>query len=498
MAFSDGTDGTDGTNGTDGNDGRSTFQAKIFRRVSDSVVTPTGGSFDFTNNTLTPPTDWSDSVPAGTDPLFSTTGLFSIIGQTGTDTTVTWATPQVEAMNGEDGDVGADGRSTYLASIFQRSSSTITATPTGGSYDFGDQELTPPSGGWGITIPTTNTDPLYISTALASAIGASGVDSTLTWTAPALMAMSGEDGADGSDGTNGSDGSDGTDATQTAEGSVYYTVSQSDNPGVPSASNYNFTDGSFTGLTANWQVDPVTVTIENTSDTFWMSRWRAVQAPGASTATTTFQTPIGSLVLGTNLQSDNFVEGSAGWRIQRDTGDAEFGAAVIRGELVADQIRISGSIISGNNGTLQVNPAFIRNNMRSGRNIGNVEVTGSTDSLNLQLTASTAENITADSITVSSSFNANPVTININSGSTPYDIIILGDIISTGSNSGDMTISTSGGNIMIFGDVNLESGRNLSLIAAQGCVQIFGETIDPTNSLSIINAGGNVCANTPN
>ena len=225
---------------SDGTDGRSTFQAKIFRRVSGSVVTPTGGSFNFSDNTLTPPTDWSDSVPAGTDPLFSTTGLFSVIGQTGTDTTVTWATPQVEAMNGADGDVGADGRSTYLASIFQRSSSTITATPTGGSYDFGDQELTPPSGGWGITIPT-GTDPLYVSTALASVIGATATDSTLTWTAPTLMAMNGEDGADGSDGTNGSDGSDGTDATQTAEGSVYYTVSQSDNPGSPSASNYDFT-----------------------------------------------------------------------------------------------------------------------------------------------------------------------------------------------------------------------------------------------------------------
>ena len=436
-------------------------------------------------------------MPAGTDPLFSTTGLFSVIGQTGTDSTVTWATPQVEAMNGADGDVGADGRSTYLASIFQRSSSTITATPTGGSYNFGSQVLTPPSGGWEIAIPTGNTFPLYISTALASAIGASATDSTLTWTAPTLMAMNGEDGADGSDGTNGtngSDGSDGTDATQTAEGSVYFTVSQSSNPGPPSASDYDFTDGSFTGLTSNWQVNPVTVTIENTSDTFWMSRWRAVQAPGASTATITFQTPIGSLVLGTDIQSDNFMEGVDGWRIERDTGNAEFGAATIRGTLTAGQIDIDGTSVVNSNGRLRVSPTYIRDATLEGRRLGDIMITGTTGVFVGTDTQDPDRDIIIDSIDLSGSTSSATLTINPNAN---VDIVILGDIMSLSgsgvSSSPQHTIVTQG-NVRIYGNIELSSGQDITIIASQGCVQEFGERILSNNSrVNLTTSGGNIC-----
>ena len=280
--------------------------------------------------------------------------------------------------------------------------------------------------------------------------------------------MSGEDGADGSDGTNGSDGSDGTDATQTAEGSVYYTVSQSDNPGVPSASNYNFTDGSFTGLTADWQVDPVTVTIENTSNTFWMSRWRAVQAPGASTATITFQTPIGSLVLGTNIQSDNFVEGSAGWRIGRASGEAEFGAATIRGTLTADQVNI-GSGLTASGEELIIDIAFVRGLMKSGTNIGTINL----DSISQpNFIESYSGNVLIDDASVSVSNRTVSIT-------TDNDIFIYGDVSIDAFNSTLSFVSTAG-NIRVYGNATEGSGT-LQFVASQGCVEILGNTTGTPN-----------------
>ena len=59
----------------------------------------------------------------------------------------------------------------------------------------------------------------------------------------------------------------------------------------------------------------------------------------------TFGTPTGFIPIGTNLQSDNFNSGSAGWQIIRggtDDGDAEFNNITARGNITAE------SITSGN------------------------------------------------------------------------------------------------------------------------------------------------------
>jgi hypothetical protein len=78
---------------------------------------------------------------------------------------------------------GLDGLSTYLISIFKRSATPVTVTPTGGTYDFGANSLTVVPSGWYAT-PPSGTDQLWSSTALASASGPTGTDSTLTWTTP--------------------------------------------------------------------------------------------------------------------------------------------------------------------------------------------------------------------------------------------------------------------------------------------------------------------------
>lgn len=214
-----------------------------------------------------------------------------------------WSSPEIFAVNGS---------SSIVIEAYLRASS-APSTPTGGSYDFSTQTLTPPGGGWSQTFPT-GTDPVYIVTTIATISGTAGVDSNLTWSAPVKMVENG------------------TPATEVESGLVYYTQASASNPGTPTATSYNFTTGVFTGLTSGWQTSPVTVNVTSTTALFWSSRFRIIEPPTGS-ATVTFDTPIASVNFGTNIQSDNYVAGSSGWQIQRASGDAEFNDITARGEL---------------------------------------------------------------------------------------------------------------------------------------------------------------------
>jgi hypothetical protein len=213
-----------------------------------------------------------------------------------------WSSPAIFSIN---------GTSSLAIEVFLRAAS-APSTPTGGSYNFGTKSVTPPTG-WSATFPA-GSNPVYISSTIASISGTTGTDSSLTWSSPVKMVE------------------DGTPATEIESGRVYYNQPSTNSPGTPSASGYNFVTGAFTGLTANWQTQPVTVNITTTTALFWSTRYRITQASGAS-PTVTFDTPIASINFGNNIQSDNYVSGSAGWQIQRATGNAEFGNITARGTL---------------------------------------------------------------------------------------------------------------------------------------------------------------------
>lgn len=179
------------------NDGLSVYVANVYKRSTTAPATPTAddGQYDFTNNVLTPPTGWSSTPPVGTDPLYVSTGSFEIYGGTGTDTTVTWTSPDVlvqDGAAGADGADGGDGLSVHVANVYKRSA-TAPSTPTAddGSYNFTTNTLTPPSG-WSVE-PPAGTDPLYVSTGSFSVIGSIGTDNTVTWTAPDLLVQDGAD-----------------------------------------------------------------------------------------------------------------------------------------------------------------------------------------------------------------------------------------------------------------------------------------------------------------
>ena len=114
--------GDDGDAGADGSDGNSVHVSNIFKRSATAPATPTGGSYNFTTNTLTPPTGWSENLPAGADSLYSSTATWSINGTTGTDSSTTWTTPV--KIDGGGADIGD------LANYFTEHASSGTSKAT--------------------------------------------------------------------------------------------------------------------------------------------------------------------------------------------------------------------------------------------------------------------------------------------------------------------------------------------------------------------------------
>jgi hypothetical protein len=175
---------------------KSSYVAYIYRRSATSLATPTTGSYNFTTNVLSPPSGWSSSIPAGTDPLYVTTATVSISGATGSAAINSWATPNLLAQN------GAPGISTAIVRLYLKNTNgtTIpsgTALPSGTfTYTFATNTLT---GGtlnsWTTTLPSvTAGEFVWVIQAVAS--GNNSTDDILAteFSTPVVLSSSGING----------------------------------------------------------------------------------------------------------------------------------------------------------------------------------------------------------------------------------------------------------------------------------------------------------------
>jgi len=151
-------------------------QINIYQRATSAPATPTGGTYNFSTLVLTAPTGWYSSVPNGTDPIWISTNTFEAdpntvsVGPIGA-----WSTPALQAES---------GTSTFTVIAYADSTS-VPATPTGGTWDFSTGTGTPPTGNvtWALT-PSTPSGNLYTSQSIASILGSSGVANLVTWSTP--------------------------------------------------------------------------------------------------------------------------------------------------------------------------------------------------------------------------------------------------------------------------------------------------------------------------
>lgn len=268
-------------------DGKSTFLAPIYKRSNSTPSTPTGGSFDFGNNDLTAPTGWYTEIPSGTNPVYYSQFLFSIVGDTGTVNGGTWSAPVVTAEN------GTDGLSTFRFNIYRRAS-TQPSAPTGGSYDFTENDITAPTGWY--SAPPSGTSPMWASTGTAQISGATGTDSSITWSAVQAFVANGAPGAAGDDGA------------RNANGYVYYQVAQSNAPNAPVTSgSFSFSTLTFNNLSNNWSQTAPTVTADDTGK-YWAAAYTVVESTYGGSQTKNFSAVFSSfnfdgIVSFTNINS---------------------------------------------------------------------------------------------------------------------------------------------------------------------------------------------------
>ena len=278
--------GADGADGTAGVAGDSVAQLTIYRRASTAPATPTGGSYSFDSNTITPPTDWSATIPTGTDPLYASLSVATVNGTTGTDTSLTWSSPEILAQNGAtggDGNDGTSGTSVYTTNVYIRlSTSPGTPVTNTGSFNFTTNTLTAPTGSpssqvWNVSIPA-GSNPLYVSEATFSISGDTGTDSTVTWGAPILFVQDGADGADGTDGAAGVNG------LSTYLFSVFQRSATL--PATPTGGQYNFGTNTGTAPTG-WSTSVPT----GTDPLYTTSTLASVQGATGTDTVLTWVTP---------------------------------------------------------------------------------------------------------------------------------------------------------------------------------------------------------------
>lgn len=175
--------------GQNGADGLSVAEVSVFLRSASAPATPTGGSFNFTTNTLTPPSGWSASVPSGTNPVYISRSVASISGTTGTDSTLTWSSPVISFQNGVDGSTGATGNAGLTALTAYRVQSQSTAAP---SFTTPTTGATAPTG-WSLTTPAVSVGEVlwYIMGRFNSnAVTVDGVAANNTaWTGPVAASI---------------------------------------------------------------------------------------------------------------------------------------------------------------------------------------------------------------------------------------------------------------------------------------------------------------------
>lgn len=90
-------------------EGSSIIEKTIWKRSATAPATPAGGSFDFTTQITTPPSGWSATIPAGSDPAYSATAIAFKTGMGGSADFGAWSAPVLTIANGADGAPGTAG-----------------------------------------------------------------------------------------------------------------------------------------------------------------------------------------------------------------------------------------------------------------------------------------------------------------------------------------------------------------------------------------------------
>lgn len=269
--------------GVDGTNGLNTATVYLYRVSTSSSTAPTAfsgtGTYTFATNVLSGMTlnSWTQTPPTVPAGSFLWVRQATASATTATDTIAIgeWSAAVVLSGTGVDGVAGSSGLNTATIFIYKRATTSPAVPSSTLTYTFSTKVLSGTLGGWTQAVPADDGNPLWVTTAVATATAPADTDTIATgeWASPAKMAENGTDGSDGADGLN--------------QATVYLYQRKSTAPAVTDIADpvtYTFTTGAITGSIGSWArtvpsgADPLYVTgataiSVSATDTIARSEW---------------------------------------------------------------------------------------------------------------------------------------------------------------------------------------------------------------------------------
>jgi len=270
------------------------------------------------------------------------------------------STDSIPASEFTEATIYGQGTAAYrsaVVTLFKKNTSGATppSDPTGPfTYTFATNALSGGTlSGWSQSAPSLGKgEYLWSISATAFAQTATDTVNTSDFGDAVVVGIGGEDGGDGSKGDAGDTGD------SVVTGKVYYGTLQSSSPSTPSATSFNKSTGEFTGLTSGWSLTQPSVSITDTTVYEWSSQFVVIIDGVTSDQVITFTTPASAIQVTTDIESDNYVEGTSGWKLERDTGDIFVNNGTFRGDITLGG-RLDSSIFNHFYGYIQIGPVGV-------------------------------------------------------------------------------------------------------------------------------------------
>lgn len=169
---------------------------------------------------------------------------------------------------------GVDGLNVATVFLYQRAASPPSVPSGTTTFTFATGVLTGIDNGWTQSVPASDGNPLYVTTATASSTGATDNIPTGEWASPSVLAQDGDDGSAGAAGLN--------------NATVYIYQRAASPPTLPSVTTtYTFATGGLSGLNNGWTtsipaasgnplyVSVATASANTATDTIAAGEWAA-------------------------------------------------------------------------------------------------------------------------------------------------------------------------------------------------------------------------------
>lgn len=237
-----------------GLEGANSASVFIYQRAASPPALPSNPTtYAFATGILTGlDNGWSQTIPAGTEPLYVSVAAAIATGPSDTIDPSEWSATRVLAQNGAAGAPGNNGANNATVFIYKRAAAAPALPTSTATYTFETGVLTGLDNGWSQSVPATNGLPLYAAAATASSTATTDTIAPGEWAAPVVIV---QDGANGASGAN------------SASIFIYKRAAESPTPSLPSADSvYTFATGVLSGLNNGW-----TQAIPSGSDPLWVS-----------------------------------------------------------------------------------------------------------------------------------------------------------------------------------------------------------------------------------